>query len=133
MIRSDINSARGKPFTRTFICFGISLGQSLISLYYGKYLKMNSIEEGSTPKKLAKELDSSIISQDNDLHYLVNEQTAQDTWVLLLVFRCANAALVWTFFQPDEYFQSLEPAWQMAFGPESGAWITWVCTQPERA
>lgn len=65
--------------------------------------------------------------QDNHLHHLVNEQTAKDTWMILLVYRCVNAALVWTFFQPDEYFQSLEPAWQMAFGSESGAWITWVC------
>lgn len=66
--------------------------------------------------------------RDNDLHHLVNEQSAKDTWMLLLVFRCVNAALVWTFFQPDEYFQSLEPAWQMAFGSQSGAWITWVCS-----
>lgn len=64
--------------------------------------------------------------QDNGLNRLVNEQNAKDTWMILLIFRCINAALVWTFFQPDEYFQSLEPAWQMAFGPQSGAWITWV-------
>lgn len=44
----------------------------------------------------------------------------------LLALRLANALSIQTFFQPDEYFQSLEPAWQMAFGPESGAWITWV-------
>ncbi|KAF2160349.1 glycosyltransferase family 22 protein [Zasmidium cellare ATCC 36951] len=43
----------------------------------------------------------------------------------LLIFRIVNAHFVQTFFQPDEYFQALEPAWQMAFGPESGAWITW--------
>lgn len=30
-----------------------------------------------------------------------------------------------TFFQPDEYFQALEPAWNLAFGPDSGAWMTW--------
>ncbi len=47
---------------------------------------------------------------------------------MLLVFRCINALVIRTFFQPDEYFQSLEPAWQMAFGPQSGAWITWVST-----
>lgn len=69
---------------------------------------------------------SSEYPQDNGLNRLVNEQNAKDTWMLLLVFRCINAALVWTFFQPDEYFQSLEPAWQMAFGSQSGAWITWV-------
>lgn len=44
----------------------------------------------------------------------------------LLVLRIVNATLVWTFFQPDEYFQSLEPAWAAAFGPDSGAYITWV-------
>lgn len=44
----------------------------------------------------------------------------------LLAFRVCNALLIRTFFQPDEYFQSLEPAWDIAFGPSSGAWITWV-------
>ena len=44
----------------------------------------------------------------------------------LLTLRFINAFVVQTFFQPDEYFQSLEPAWQLAFGPDSGAWITWV-------
>jgi phosphatidylinositol glycan class B len=64
--------------------------------------------------------------KDNGLHRLVNEQAAKDAWMMLLIFRCINALAVRTFFQPDEYFQSLEPAWQMAFGPQSGAWITWV-------
>lgn len=44
----------------------------------------------------------------------------------LLLLRLINALTVQTFFQPDEYFQSLEPAWQLAFGSESEAWITWV-------
>lgn len=47
--------------------------------------------------------------------------------MVLFAFRIINALCVRTFFQPDEYFQSLEPAWQMAFGSDSGAWITWVC------
>ncbi|TKA75682.1 hypothetical protein B0A55_03173 [Friedmanniomyces simplex] len=46
-------------------------------------------------------------------------------FVALLVLRLANALSVQTYFQPDEYFQSLEPAWQVAFGPDSGACITW--------
>lgn len=46
--------------------------------------------------------------------------------LLLLALRLLNALLLHTFFQPDEFFQSLEPAWQLAFGPDSGAWITWV-------
>ncbi|KAK4549845.1 hypothetical protein LTR36_005146 [Oleoguttula mirabilis] len=43
----------------------------------------------------------------------------------LLTLRLVNAFTIHTFFQPDEYFQSLEPAWQIAFGRDSGAWITW--------
>jgi phosphatidylinositol glycan class B len=51
-------------------------------------------------------------------------------WLLvfsaLLAFRIVNALTIKTFFQPDEYFQALEPAWKIAFGAESGAWTTWV-------
>ena len=73
------------------------------------------------PKQKLEALD------ENGLHPLVNQQTANDVWWALLVFRFMNSLLVWTFFQPDEYFQSLEPAWDMAFGPQSRAWITWAC------
>ncbi|KAJ6136541.1 hypothetical protein N7512_001701 [Penicillium capsulatum] len=45
--------------------------------------------------------------------------------VFLVAFRLVNAFAVRTFFQPDEFFQSLEPAWQIAFGKGQGAWITW--------
>lgn len=45
---------------------------------------------------------------------------------LLLAFRLVNALSLRTFFQPDEFYQSLEPAWRLAFGPDSGSWITWV-------
>jgi hypothetical protein len=49
----------------------------------------------------------------------------------ILAVRLINAFWVVTFFQPDEFFQALEPAWQLAFGPGSGAWITWVrCSTP---
>ncbi|RYN70452.1 GPI mannosyltransferase 3 [Alternaria alternata] len=46
-------------------------------------------------------------------------------FALLLAFRIVNALTLRTFFQPDEFFQSLEPAWQLAFGPATHAWITW--------
>ncbi|RAH74094.1 putative glycosylphosphatidylinositol-alpha 1,2 mannosyltransferase [Aspergillus aculeatinus CBS 121060] len=46
-------------------------------------------------------------------------------FLYLLAFRLLNALTTRTFFQPDEYFQSLEPAWQAAFGENHGAWITW--------
>lgn len=44
----------------------------------------------------------------------------------LVALRLLNTACTdRTFFQPDEYFQALEPAWNLAFGPNSGAWLTW--------
>ncbi|PHH53498.1 GPI mannosyltransferase 3 [Ceratocystis fimbriata CBS 114723] len=46
-------------------------------------------------------------------------------FLFILALRISNALAVRTFFQPDEYFQSLEPAWHAAFGSSSGAWITW--------
>lgn len=49
-----------------------------------------------------------------------------NVFLFLVAFRIINAFAIRTFFQPDEYFQSLEPAWQIAFGEHSGAWITWV-------
>lgn len=52
--------------------------------------------------------------------------TARDVFLFLVAFRILNALSVKTFFQPDEFFQSLEPAWKIAFGADSGAWITWV-------
>jgi phosphatidylinositol glycan class B len=52
--------------------------------------------------------------------------TPQNIALFLVAFRILNALALRTFFQPDEFFQSLEPAWQVAFGQDSGAWITWV-------
>jgi hypothetical protein len=49
----------------------------------------------------------------------------------IIIIRLINAFWVTTFFQPDEYFQALEPAWELAFGPESGAWLTWVSKQED--
>lgn len=44
----------------------------------------------------------------------------------LTALRLVNALTLKTFFQPDEYYQALEPAWWFAFGDGTGAWITWV-------
>jgi Alg9-like mannosyltransferase family len=55
-----------------------------------------------------------------------SQATSQNVLLFLVAFRIVNALSVRTFFQPDEFFQSLEPAWQVAFGRDSGAWITWV-------
>ena len=51
---------------------------------------------------------------------------SRDILLFLIAFRILNALSIKTFFQPDEFFQSLDPAWEIAFGPESGAWISWV-------
>ncbi len=66
------------------------------------------------------------------LHPDVLAAQAKDVISLLLLFRFLNALCVCTFFQPDEYFQALEPAWSIAFGRESGAWLTWVIVHPIR-
>lgn len=54
---------------------------------------------------------------------------SSNIFLFLLAFRLVNALAVRTFFQPDEFFQSLEPAWQIAFGKGQGAWITWVSSR----
>lgn len=50
-------------------------------------------------------------------------------FLVVLSLRLLAALSIKTFFQPDEYYQSLEPAWWLAFGDKSGAWITWVLSQ----
>ncbi|CAK7205760.1 glycosylphosphatidylinositol anchor biosynthesis [Sporothrix eucalyptigena] len=59
------------------------------------------------------------------LHYEVADAQAMDVLWVTMALRWACAFAVRTFFQPDEYFQALEPAWQLAYGPASGAWMTW--------
>jgi hypothetical protein len=59
----------------------------------------------------------------------IYKQGAKFVFPLVVCFRIINALCVKTFFQPDEYFQSLEPAWRIAFGGQSGAWITWVSSE----
>lgn len=59
-----------------------------------------------------------------------NERDRATVFLRLLVIRAFNAYWLCTFFQPDEYFQSLEPAWRMAFGDAAGAWVTWVSLIP---
>jgi phosphatidylinositol glycan class B len=44
---------------------------------------------------------------------------------IAILIRLLNVSCIRTFFQPDEFFQSLEPAWNLAFGPSGGAWMTW--------
>ncbi|KAI1655104.1 glycosyltransferase family 22 protein [Daldinia decipiens] len=49
----------------------------------------------------------------------------RDALAVVFAVRLINALCVRTFFQPDEYFQALEPAWNLVFGEDSGAWMTW--------
>ncbi len=77
-------------------------------------------------------IDSSISLDDaKSLRRRATERVKQvspsrDLFLFLVAFRILNALSLETFFQPDEFFQSLEPAWEIAFGANSGAWITWV-------
>ncbi|CBF85606.1 hypothetical protein AN1811.2 [Aspergillus nidulans FGSC A4] len=54
-----------------------------------------------------------------------NPDVSSNILLFLIGFRLVNALTVRTFFQPDEFFQSLEPAWKIAFGTNQGPWITW--------
>ncbi|RMZ87981.1 hypothetical protein DV736_g4802, partial [Chaetothyriales sp. CBS 134916] len=54
-----------------------------------------------------------------------NRLGGEDVLLFLVASRILNASVIQTFFQPDEYFQALEPGWNFAFGQGSGAWITW--------
>jgi phosphatidylinositol glycan class B len=40
----------------------------------------------------------------------------------LLCIRIFNALTICTFFQPDEYYQSLEPAWKLVYGYGETTW-----------
>ena len=60
------------------------------------------------------------------VHEDVDHARAWDVASLLIVIRVLNAASMSTFFQPDEFYQGWEPAWALVFGPQSGAWLTWV-------
>lgn len=60
------------------------------------------------------------------VHAQVAAAQVSDVLSLLLLFRFINSLCLRTFFQPDEYFQALEPAWSIAFGTNTGAWLTWV-------
>ena len=64
--------------------------------------------------------------QQPSVHRDVRKQQKKDIWLLVVCLRLLAALTLSTFFQPDEYFQSLEPAWSLTFGSSSGAWITWV-------
>ncbi|KAF2461607.1 Alg9-like mannosyltransferase family-domain-containing protein [Lineolata rhizophorae] len=66
----------------------------------------------------------------------LNPPPAAYMFCLLVGFRLLNTLTLRTFFQPDEFFQSLEPAWQAAFGSlgtRRGAWITWEWTYQLRS
>lgn len=80
--------------------------------------KTDSVGEDS-PKPVAA-------GRGGKVHAQVAAAQVQDVISLLLALRFLNALCVRTFFQPDEYFQALEPAWRIAFGRDSGAWLTWV-------
>ncbi|KAL2160559.1 hypothetical protein VTH06DRAFT_1247 [Thermothelomyces fergusii] len=83
-----------------------------------------SVGESSRPIASKREWEHELAS-GYEVHPQVAAAQVGDILRLLLLFRFINALCVRTFFQPDEYFQALEPAWRVAFGADSGAWLTW--------
>ena len=81
------------------------------------------IEENKSPADIT-------LRSRQSIRRAIEATNAQDILLFLVGFRILNALTVRTFFQPDEYYQSLEPAWQMNFGESGGAWITWVSGHP---
>ncbi|KAI0532897.1 Alg9-like mannosyltransferase family-domain-containing protein [Xylaria digitata] len=79
-----------------------------------------------SPKKVLdkKALGAEGSSQDRNVAALITER-AREVLTVIFAFRFVNSLCVRTFFQPDEYFQVLEPAWQLVYGNNSGAWLTW--------
>ncbi|KAI4596272.1 glycosylphosphatidylinositol anchor biosynthesis [Pestalotiopsis sp. 9143b] len=81
------------------------------------------------PSNESRDGTAAVSANDASLARPVQENTAaaqvKDALAVLFAFRIANVLCVRTYFQPDEYFQALEPAWQLVFGPDSGAWMTW--------
>lgn len=56
----------------------------------------------------------------------------QRTTILAVCVRVLLALLTRTFFQPDEYFQALEPAHQAVFGYGHLTW-EWLADRPIRS
>jgi len=86
----------------------------------------SSTEKGTGGSTETKKSGTSPPPTTRPVHPQVAAAQVHDILSVLLFFRFVNALCVRTFFQPDEYFQGLEPAWDMAFGNNSGAWMTWV-------
>ncbi|OIW33678.1 hypothetical protein CONLIGDRAFT_610521 [Coniochaeta ligniaria NRRL 30616] len=83
---------------------------------------------GSSPKQSSRQVPEAgtvaVESTPEQRPHILRAQP-RDIFAFFLILRFINALCVRTFFQPDEYFQALEPAWSIAFGSDSGAWLTW--------
>jgi len=96
---------------QTWQAGGLADGTSLPQNHQGARINRDRFLLATTAKKM---------------HAQVAAAQVGDIISVLLAFRFVNAISLRTFFQPDEYFQALEPAWKIAFGSQSGAWMTWV-------
>lgn len=81
-----------------------------------------------SPSRASEADDKAVVAVASEATTPDAGQLAKETFYVLFSVRCINAFACRTFFQPDEYYQALEPAWQMVFGPASGAWLTWEWT-----
>ena len=55
----------------------------------------------------------------DDAHTLLLDRRI---FLALVCIRIFNALTIRTFFQPDEYYQSLEPAWKLVYGYGETTW-----------
>ncbi|KAB8205081.1 GPI mannosyltransferase 3 [Aspergillus parasiticus] len=83
----------------------------------------------SPPSRLRPPPPSTSTSTPPSLSRTTTVSTSQ-VFLFLLAFRLLNALSLRTFFQPDEFFQSLEPAWQTVFGETHGANGDTICGLP---
>ncbi|KAK3301591.1 glycosyltransferase family 22 protein [Chaetomium strumarium] len=91
----------------------------------GLRVQLRADSDAAAPPGAADKLDSKRGKTHAQMHAQVAAAQVHDVLSLLLAFRFLNALCMRSFFQPDEYFQALEPAWSIAFGSGSGAWLTW--------
>lgn len=103
-------------------CEGRLADKVALSSFYAQAMGSSSKQSS----RQAPEAESVVVESKPEHQPLVPRAQPRDIFAFLLVLRLINALCVRTFFQPDEYFQALEPAWSIAFGSDSGAWLTWV-------
>ncbi|KNG86193.1 putative mannosyltransferase [Aspergillus nomiae NRRL 13137] len=102
-----------------------SSSASLSSSSYASWASTTSPPSRLRPPPPSSSSSTSTSTSTSSSRARTTTVSTSHVFLFLVAFRLLNALSLRTFFQPDEFFQSLEPAWQTAFGETHGAWITW--------